>query len=165
MVVSRRREGSISRAASRRTASRRAEREPAGPENESKWRQMYSARMAVSVKPGPSQLLACMVPDAPCPVAPSVSSLPAGLPTCSLACLPVQLPDWLQESMRRVEETTTRQNSQSGGPSFVEAQDKAFAQQASAAPQLSASRSCEAPASLPCWYWVLLERLCCCCCG
>lgn len=47
--------------------------------------------------------------------------------------------------MRRAEEATAKQKAQANGPSFVEAQDKKFAEQVAAGltPQLSSKRSCE----------------------
>lgn len=46
-----------------------------------------------------------------------------------------------QESMRRADEALSRQAGQAHGPSFVEAQEREFARQASV--QLSSKKSCE----------------------
>jgi hypothetical protein len=93
------RKRSIDRAATLRTKSRREERVEQ-PVEESKWRQMYSARM--------------------------------------------------EQSVRRAEEAAARQAVAATGPSFIETQDKMFAQQAAAAaddrhltPSMSSKRSCE----------------------
>lgn len=57
----------------------------------------------------------------------------------------------LQESVRRAEEASARQRAQASGPSFVEMQDREFAEQA-ATPQLSSKRSCECvPAAALCY--------------
>ena len=142
MFVSWRRERRITRAASLRTNSRRQDMVP---DEESKWRQMYSARMAVSRghegRPG---LPGCAASLSFC-TAPS-----PGVRCPSQALLPARL----QESIRRTEEATSRQQAQSRGPSFVEAQDQAFAAQAAASdrqltPQMSSKYSCEWP-WLPC---------------
>ena len=60
--------------------------------------------------------------DAPLPPVPKILILP-------------------QESMRRADEALGRQAGQAHGPSFVEAQEREFARQASV--QLSSKKSCE----------------------
>ncbi|KAL4432525.1 hypothetical protein ABPG77_000462 [Micractinium sp. CCAP 211/92] len=88
IFISCRRERTIERAAKLRTMQRRSD---VPVQEESKWRQMYSARM--------------------------------------------------QESMRRAEEATERQKIQGSGPSFLEMQDRAFAQEAADAERATPQRS------------------------
>lgn len=162
MVVACRRERVIDRAArqrmQRRTLSRKAAEDAASAAaEESKWRQAYSQRMAVRAavccgRPvlvrgqavaqecgsgGPISLIvrACAGRRR---VLPSADARPLRAPARSTA-------PCAQDSMRRAEEALGRQSAQANGPSFVEAHEREFAQQAGAgmAPQLSSKKSCE----------------------